>query len=333
MSHHASLISDFELRYPFTPSSRNFFESISLDEMLASREVLALTESRLLNSLARGKYEPDFSERGLSSFFAAALVASQDPVLASKFSKKEAERAKEFFKDEKPAAKVTVFAGCFGMTFQMTNSDYNRPSYTVPFEGYLSLVSKHNLAKNLTWKLARQELAKGVVRMSDNMLNDFFGDCALAAISEGVRNFRKAPFPKQLLGVKMAVIQYAPSPRPKTNKGYLYVEELLKHPAVNDGRHRLTWLVLSPWAIGVKLLPDEEAIELIQSYVSAGGNVDSGMRRFIAYNVRRARRLGLMPPTLGKLKIEHPDIYALLPKEVLLSSTEDPRPSRGKSTK
>ncbi len=332
MSRHASLSSDLELRYPFAPRSRRFFESITLEEALASKEGLAQTESRLLNSLGRSKYEPDNSDQDITTFFAGALVASQDPVLASKFSKKEAERAKIFFKEEKPGNKVTVFTECFGAAFQIINTDDGRASYTITFEGYLSLVSKYNLAKNPTWKLARQELDRGVIQMSDNLLNDFFGDCSLAAIAEGIRNLRKAPLPKQLLGVKMAVIQYAPAPKPKTTKGYQYIEELLKHPAVTDGRHRLVWLILSPWSTGVRMLPDDEAVELIQSYVSAGGNVDSGMRRFIAYNVRRARRLGLMPPTLSKLKVEHPDLYALLPKEVLSLTTEEPKSNRGKST-
>jgi hypothetical protein len=40
------------------------------------------------------------------------------------------------------------------------------------------------------------------------------------------------------------------------------------------------------------------------------------MKRFVEYNVRRAKRNGLMPPTLNKLKAEHPDLYVLLPKEV-----------------
>jgi hypothetical protein len=41
------------------------------------------------------------------------------------------------------------------------------------------------------------------------------------------------------------------------------------------------------------------------------------MRRFIEYNVRRARRNGLLPPTFSRLKSEHPDVYGLLPKEVI----------------
>jgi hypothetical protein len=328
MPYGVPLLSDLELRYPFAPRSRKFFESVPVEEGLASREVIEQTQSRLLNSLGRAKYERHLSELvEFSSFFAAALVASQDSVLASRFSKKEAERAKEFFVNEEPRAKVAIVAECFGVAIQSEVEDNGRPSFSAPFEGYLMLVSKYELTRNPKWKLARQVLDLGVVRISDNMLNDLFGDCALGAIAEGVRNLRRAPFPKQLLGVKSDVIQYVPSPKPRTNKGYLYVEHLLAHP-VSDGRHRLTWLVLAPYLVNVKKLDDEQAIEKIRAFVAAAGET-STMRRFIEYNVRRARRNGLLPPTFSTLKTEHPDLYWLLPKEVLVaeSSVKGKNPS------
>ena len=315
MPYGTPLLTDLELRYPFAPRSRRFFDSIPMEDSLASREVIVHTQHRLLSSLGRAKYEPSMSELvEFSSFFASALVASQDPVLASRFSKKEAERAKEFFVREGPGNKVTVVDECFGVAPEATVGD-GRAAYLMPFEGYLSLVSKYELTKDPKWKLARQELDRGVIRMSDNMLNDFFGGCALAAIADGVRNLRKAPLPKQLGGVKGEVIQYVPSPKPRTNKGYLYVEDLLAHP-VADGRHRLTWLVLAPYLVNIRKLDDEAAIEKIRAFVQAAGET-SAMRRFIEYNVRRARRNGLLPPTFATLKMEHPDIYGLLPKEVL----------------
>ena len=316
MPYGAPLLSDLELRYPFAPRSRKFFESIPVEEGLASREVQEQTQSRLLSSLGRSKYEANISELvEFSSFFAAALVASQDMVLTSKFSRKEAERAKEFFAAEEPKAKVEIVTECLGIALVLDDLENGRASYSMTFESYLSLVSKYELAKNSKWKLARQELDGGIVYVSDNMLNDLFGDCSLAAIADGVRNLRKGPFPKQLLGVKAAVIQYVPSPKPRTNKGYLYVEDLLAHP-VSDGRHRLVWLVLAPYLINVKKLDDDAAIEKIRAFVAAAGET-SAMRRFVEYNVRRARRNGLLPPTFSTLKTEHPDIYWLLPKEVL----------------
>ena len=310
------LLSDLELRYPFAPRSRRFFESIPVEDGLASREVVEQTQYRLLNCLGRSKYEPHISELvEFSSFFAAALVASQDPVLTSKFSKKEAERAKGFFVKEESGVKVGILAECFGTSVGLDDSVDDRASYSLPFEGYLALVSKYELSRNQKWKLTRQELDAGVVHLTDNHLNDMFEDCAFAAIAEGVKNLRKGPFPKQLTGLKEDVIKYVPSPRPRTNKGYLYVEDLLAHP-VSDGRHRLVWLVLAPYLVNVKKLDDETAIEKIRAFVAAAGET-SAMRRFVEYNVRRARRNGLLPPTFSTLKAEHPDIYWLLPKEVV----------------
>jgi len=122
------LLSDLELRYPFAPSSRKFFESIPVEDGLASREVVGQTQSRLLSSLGRAKYEPHMSELvEFSSFFAAALVASQDSVLASKFSKKEAERSKEFFVREEPKVKVKTAVECFGAALELAGLD-ERPS-------------------------------------------------------------------------------------------------------------------------------------------------------------------------------------------------------------
>jgi hypothetical protein len=318
------LLSDLELRYPFAPKSRKFFESIPVEEGLTSREVVAQAENRLLSVLGRTRYEPHIS--GLiefSSFFAAALVASQDPVLTLKFSKKEAERAKQFFIKEAPEDKVVAVAECFGVQARQTDDGESQPRYSLPFEGYLSLVSRYELAKSPKWKLTRQALEGGIVHMGSNLLNDFFGDCAQMAISEGVRNLRRASFPKQLQGTKSRVMEYVPVQRAKTGKSYLYVEELLKHP-VSDGRHRLVWLVLAPYLVNVKKVEDGEAIEKIRTFVAVGGET-SGLKRFVEYNVRRARRNGLMPPTFPTLKTEHPDIYALLPKEVLTAESA-PKP-------
>lgn len=318
MPYGTPLLSDLELRYPFAPRSRKFFESIPVEEGLASKEVVDQTRNRLLSSLGRTRYDPSMSELvEFASFFAAALVASQDQVLSSRFSKKEGERAKAFFMNEGPINKKTVIAECFGVDLTLVGEDDVRANFSMPFEGYLSLVSRYDLSKNPKWRLARQELDQGTLSIGDNLLNDLFGDCALAAVADGVRNLRRATLPKQLAAVRDEVLRYVPSPRPKSNKRYLYVEDLLAHP-VSDGRHRLTWMVLAPYLVNVKNLDDEAAIEKIRTFVQAAGET-SAMRRFIEYNVRRARRNGLLPPTLAKLKTEHPDIYGLLPKEILTS--------------
>jgi DNA primase large subunit len=205
-----------ELRYPFAPQSRKFFETIPVEEGLASREVVGQAESRLLNALGRAKYERHMSELiEFSSFFAAALIASQEGFLASKFSKKEAERAKEFFVREGRREKATVMNECFGVAMELAEEGRGVAEYTMPFESYLTVATRYELTKVPKWKLVRQALVGGAVFFSDNLLNDLFVECAQGAISEGVKNLRRGVFPRQLQAARANIIQYVPVQRPR----------------------------------------------------------------------------------------------------------------------
>lgn len=329
MNDPATPLSDLELKYPFTPKSRGFFDSIPMEERLTSAEVVRQAEGRLMSALGRGRYEPHLSELiEFSSFFAAALVASQDGYLVSKFARSEGERAKQFFVRETPKSKAATMEGCFATAVELLEDSGRASRYSVDFQDYLSLVARYELAKQPRWKLARQALQDGKVFMSDNLLNDFFGDCAQQVVAAGARNLRKAAFPKQLAEVRNVVMRYVPAQRTLQRKGYSYVESLLDHP-VSDGRHRLVWMVLAPYLVNVKKLEEGEAIERIRAFVSVAGET-ADMRRFVEYNVRRARRNGLLPPTLSTLKSEHPDLYSLLPREALPEETPSKaKPVRG----
>ncbi len=312
----APALTELELRYPFVAQSRKFFESMPMEEGLESKEVVQQAEARLLNALGRASYEPHLSEFiEFSSFFAAALVASQDSFLTSRFARKEGERSKGFFVREDRGSKPQVMKECFSVSLRSANTESPRPEYSMGFEDYLALITKIELTKAPRWKLVRQSLERGVVRLSDNMLNDLFGECAQAVIAEGTKNLRRGAFPKPLAELRSSILRYVPTQRPKSSRGYAYVEELLKHP-VSDGRHRLVWLVLAPYLVNVKKLGDEEAIDRMRAFVSVAGETRD-MKRFIEYNVRRARRNGLMPPTFSTLRHEHPDLYSLLPPDAL----------------
>ena len=309
-------LTDLELRYPFNPKSRGFFESIPVEDSMASAEVVEQAESRLMGALGRGggTYAPHPTEIvEFSSFFVAALLASQDSYLSSRFSKKESEIAKGFFVQEKPGSKAMVMAECFGVKVGEADTENQTFRYFMGFDEYLALATRYELTRSQRWKLGRQALSSGRVYLTDNMLNDLFEDCARKAIEEGVKNLRKAAFPRQLGDPRARVLRYVPQQKPKPGKSYEYVEELLKHP-VSDGRHRLVWMVLAPYLVNVKKADNEAAIDRIRAFVSVAGETRD-MRRFVEYNVRRARRNGLMPPTLTTLRTEHPDLYRLLPKE------------------
>ena len=318
-------LSDLELRYPFAPKSRELFESIPIEERLTSAEVVRQTEGRLMSALGRGRYEPHLTDQiEFTSFFAAALVASQDGYLVSKFAKGEGERAKRFFVGEAPKSKVTIMKACFATPMGLLEDAGRGSRYSMDFQDYVSLAVKYELAEQPRWKLSRQALRDGRVFMSDNLLNDFFGDCAQQLVAAGAKNLGKATFPKQLTEVRSTVMRYVPVPRTRQRKGYSYVDGLLEHP-VSDGRHRFIWMVLAPYLVNIRKMEEAEAIEKIRAFVSVAGET-ADMRRFVEYNVKRARRNGLLPPTLSTLKGEHPDLYALLPPEALTAEAKPKAP-------
>ena len=321
MAYNVPSLTEHELRYPFITQSRKFFESIPIEEGLASKEVIQQAEGRLLSALGRTSYEPHLSELvEFSSFFAAAMVASQDPYMTSKFAQKESERSKGFFVKEAGDSKISIMQECFETRVAPVQNESQQLAYSMGFEDYLILVTRAGLTKNPRWKLARQALQSGKIYISDNLLNDLFGGCAQSAIAEGTKNLRRAVFPRSLAEVRNSVLRYVPTPKAKSTKGYAYVDELLKRP-VSDGRHRLVWLVLAPYLVNVRKLEDEDAIDRIRAFVSVAGETRD-LKRFVEYNVRRARRNGLMPPTLSTLKSEHPDIYSLLPSAALVTEVK-----------
>jgi hypothetical protein len=305
-----SLLSEFEVKYPFAPTSRKVFEKLPFEESLASEEVLQQSESRLLTALGKQTYERHLSHPvEFISFFAAAFIASEDRLLTSKFASNEAVMSSYYFVKEGLHTKLDLMKLCFGIELKTEGK-----SYLLPFEHYLERISRFDLTRLQRWKLGRQNLISGIIHLDENKLTDLFVDCAKSIIVEGVTNLRRGSFPPQLIDLKAKILSVIPrKERPYVGK-YSYIEELFKHP-VSDGRHRLVWLVLAPYLVNVKRLDEVHAADIIRNYVSVAGE-SRDMKRFIEYNVRRAKRNGLMPPTLATLKNEHPDVYALLPLEV-----------------
>jgi hypothetical protein len=315
LSREETALSQLMVKYPFTPFSRKFFDKLPIEESFSSSEVLKQAETRLLGAIGRIRYEPHMSELiEFSSFFVAALVASQEQYLGQKFARTESDAAKRLFIREKPLDKQIILSDCFDVKLTRLGSGSGGYSYSMPVEEYLR-VTAHFELKSQYWRLVNRPLSRGTVYLTENGANDMFADLSEKMIYGGVKNLRKVPFPKQLMPVRDALFPFLPAPTVKSTRGYLYIEDLLSRP-VSDGRHRLTWLVLAPYLINVKKLEEEQAVEKIRAFVAAKGET-SAMKRFIEYNVKRAKRNGLMPPTIRKLKSEHPDVYALLPREIV----------------
>ena len=89
-----------------------------------------------------------------------------------------------------------------------------------------------------------------------------------------------------------------------------YVAKLLLHP-VKDGRHRLLWLVLAPYAITVLKLNRDNAIWLVRTYLEWCGelapceDVLSLVEQYVDY----AATQDLHPPRLDTLQQGDPELF------------------------
>lgn len=227
------VLSQMMIRYPFTPSSRRFFDKLPIEESFSSAEVLRQAENRLLGAIKRHRYEKHISELiEFSSFFVSALIASQDQFLGQKFSEMESGTPKDFFASERTQDKPAILRECFDVRILL--SDMPSYMYSIPVVDYLRGTTKFEM-RSQRWKLVNLPLDKGIVYLSENDVNDFFGDLSEKMIYGGVKNLRKATFPKQLEGIRERIVPYLPPQKVRSTRGYLYIEELLGHP-VADGQ-------------------------------------------------------------------------------------------------
>jgi DNA primase catalytic subunit len=94
-------------------------------------------------------------------------------------------------------------------------------------------------------------------------------------------------------------------------KGYAWIEALLSKP-VDDGRHRILWLIVAPYLVNVKGLSVEEAERAALQYLERCDKVrriEDNVRRLARYYVKYAKDHRLKPLSLSKLRSKYPDLY------------------------
>ena len=97
-----------------------------------------------------------------------------------------------------------------------------------------------------------------------------------------------------------------------------WIEKLMENP-VDDGRHRLLWLVIAPYLVNVKKLSFEEAYEEAKRYFQECDRVKRLTRRFdheIRYYLQYAARKNLRPLSLRSLreKPEYQELWGIVSK-------------------
>lgn len=131
---------------------------------------------------------------------------------------------------------------------------------------------------------------------------------------EAVRDWWKDHNGREEPGLK--ILSYGKASVRKVKQGYGWIERLLDHP-VDDGRHRLLWLVIAPYLVNVKELPLSEAIKQSYNYLiecSKVKLVEGDLHRLAEYYVEYAGRIGLKPLSLQTLKTksEYKDLYEII---------------------
>ncbi len=105
-----------------------------------------------------------------------------------------------------------------------------------------------------------------------------------------------------------------------SSEGYTYIAKLLLVP-VTDGRNRLLWLILAPYAISILKMNREGAINLITEYLKGCNelkpcpDVISKVEQYVDYVPTIEG--GLKPPKEETLKNSDPDLWAIISRAIV----------------
>lgn len=99
----------------------------------------------------------------------------------------------------------------------------------------------------------------------------------------------------------------------KAGGSYEFIARLLLHP-VSDGRHRLLWLVLAPYAVSILKMPRDDAIDLVRKYLEECDKLKpcSDVINMVEQYIDYAAQVDLKPPKLVTIEDTDPDLFAVI---------------------
>ncbi|MDG6948775.1 MAG: DNA primase noncatalytic subunit PriX [Nitrososphaerota archaeon] len=304
-------------QYPISGTARKEVGKLDIDD-LATDAVVALAKAWVSDLINRKEHKMAGTDDDPLAFFATSYVVSKFDDLSYRFATTEANRMRDLFRGKDREYRTEIFADCFGETFEHAGKDRNRQDLlAMPVERYLALIGEYGLASNNTLKLVNQDMRSGTVYIQYDHLPEIFYEAAKHQLMAGLRRFKGAQTPKVLQELTDSTAASLPEEKDRKARDahkYNYIEELLAKP-VKDGRHRLLWMVLTPYLITVKGLTTDDAIARLVDYSKKSGD-KRDLRAVVLENVRRVSHNHLLPPTLYTLKKRHPDIYEVLPAEI-----------------
>ncbi|MEM2914205.1 MAG: DNA primase noncatalytic subunit PriX [Candidatus Bathyarchaeia archaeon] len=102
----------------------------------------------------------------------------------------------------------------------------------------------------------------------------------------------------------------------KSLKRYEWIENLL-NKLIDDGRHRILWLIIAPYLVNVKGLSIEDAERVALEYLERCNKVkkiEGNLRGLARYYVRYAMDRRLKPLSLSKLREDHLELHKIITK-------------------
>ena len=98
---------------------------------------------------------------------------------------------------------------------------------------------------------------------------------------------------------------------------YEFIAKLLCHP-ISDGRVRMLWLVLAPYAVTILKQSRENAIFMVKTYIEECDKLKpcpkaiSLVEQFVDY----AAQIDLKPPKLVTIEANDPDLWVIITKAI-----------------
>ncbi|HVP23302.1 MAG TPA: DNA primase noncatalytic subunit PriX [Conexivisphaerales archaeon] len=318
------------VRYPFMPGVEGYLRDsgFSLDDIAdpktSSRapDILARAEERMLEALERRPSEIRYEDRFVEilSFIVGMIMvkATMSTFLERAFSRSEGRRSMEAFKEEGVGAMCNIMNGLFDLRMETVEKLPWRASeearmklqLRVPAERYLEVIAGLQLLDNPKLALVNNTIYLGYVYLAKDRLVEIVQDQFSVFIFQRFKRMEKpVRLPPPMMEIVDRITPRLPKPKPFADSGqYNYIEKILERP-IMDGRHRILWLILPPYLINVKKLPDDEAYDIIMKYMQKCGWHETNAERLIRYNINRAKRIGLKPPRLERLAETNPGLY------------------------
>jgi hypothetical protein len=293
---------DFSYRYPF---SKTAIGVISSAPSRIEERYLKLGRIRLEEDLH--KKAPIFEEVRLEEIKRAIVIsyvysrmlasALNDRYLLNLYINAESNRAKSILSSEK-MQNLLRLSEELGIPIL-----HEGDAFAMRFEDFLM-----NKRKGSAQSLVNANLHKGKVYLSAAELSEIIAESARKRIAANLPISAKN-MPKEIIeyakGVKRPVRKVRAA---SGGKVYRWIEKILATP-IHDVRHRTVNLILAPYLINVRNMPESDAAKIISEYIERCKelNPDTNVNQaYINYQCRYAKEKGMKPLSLKRAK----ELYA-----------------------